>query len=347
MGTNRFKAFPKIQQFRNIISSVNRRIRYVGVNSETEEPIYNYNIQLPRLKFKATTKLHGSNAGLIKIGNNYHCQSRQNCLNYPHMDNAEFGLMIHNLGSDVINNMFDTISDCDNISIYGEICGANIQRGVGITGLERMFVIFAIKVECDDGDKSIWLDISPELFKPFNQYNIYHIGQFPNSTYEVEIDFNNPELASIEFEKLTLVVEKECPVAKYFGVNGGIGEGLVWTCKEEGWSSSDFWFKTKGDKHSVSKVKRVASVNPEKVKNVIEFIENVVTENRLEQAFIATKELHNNIDLSPKQTGDFIRWIINDIFSEESDTMAANGLTDKCVNSKIANKAKNWFFNKL
>ena len=121
---------------------------------------------------------------------------------------------------------------------------------------------------------------------------------------------------------------------------------MVWSCIEEGYyGSSGFWFKTKGTLHSVSKVKKVASVDAEKVKNVIEFVENTVTENRLEQAWQATRELHSGIELlTVKQTGDFIRWVIKDILDEEADTMAENDLSNKCIGGKVATKAKNWFF---
>ena len=344
MGTKRFKSFPKIGQFRNIIQAVASTTRYVGKDDDGE-PIFDHTIPLPKLKFKGTTKLHGSNAGLIKIGDDYHCQSRSNCLNYPHSDNMQFGLMVHNLGPDIVNSLFNAIApNAENLNVYGEICGANIQKGVGITGLDRMFVIFAAKEEIDE-ENANWLQVNPEVIKEFNQYGIYHIEQFPNSTYEVVVDFANPELASIEFEKLTLKIEAECPVAKHFGVESGTGEGLVWVCWDPGWWSSGYWFKTKGTLHSASKVKKVASVNPEKVASVIEFVNNTVTENRLEQGFQATLQLHNKIDmLTVKQTGDFIRWVMNDILSEESDTMAANGLTNKCIGGKVANKSKNWFF---
>jgi hypothetical protein len=32
------------------------------------------------------------------------------------------------------------------ITIYGEWCGGNIQKGVGITNLEKSFFIFGVKI---------------------------------------------------------------------------------------------------------------------------------------------------------------------------------------------------------
>ena len=42
--------------------------------------------------------------------------------------------------------------------------------------------------------------------------------------------------------------------------------------------------------------------------------------------------------------GDFIRWIVNDIISEEIDTMSSNGLEPKDVNKYISNKSREMFF---
>lgn len=39
----------------------------------------------------------------------------------------------------------------------------------------------------------------------------------------------------------------------------------------------------KGEKHSASKVKTLAAVDPERLVNITEFVEYAVTENRLEQ----------------------------------------------------------------
>jgi hypothetical protein len=103
-------------------------------------------------------------------------------------------------------------------------------------------------------------------------------------------------------------------------------------------------FVDEWQKHSVSKVKKVASVDPEKLANIEEFVNYAVTENRLEQGI---QEVFGDEELSMKKTGDYLKWIVNDIMSEETDTLEANGLVAKDVNKYISTKAREWFKKKI
>ena len=47
-----------------------------------------------------------------------------------------------------------------------------------------------------------------------------------------------------------------------------------------------------------------------------------------------------------KQLGNVIRWVINDVMSEEIDTMVANGIEPRDVNKHISNKVRNMFLEK-
>ena len=69
------------------------------------------------------------------------------------------------------------------------------------------------------------------------------------------------QLSQNKFIELVEEVEKECPVSKQFNVSG-IGEGIVWTTEYKG---ETYRFKTKGEKHSVSKVKTVVPIDIEKI----------------------------------------------------------------------------------
>jgi len=70
-----------------------------------------------------------------------------------------------------------------------------------------------------------------------------------------------------------------------------------------------------------------------------------LTENRLKQGLQYLKE--NGFEVHQKSTGDFLRWIVNDILKEESDTIEASGLEDKKIKALIAQKARQWFFNNI
>ena len=121
-----------------------------------------------------------------------------------------------------------------------------------------------------------------------------------------------------------------------------IGEGIVYKTDTE---RGTLRMKVKGEKHSSSKVKTLATVDTEKVNSIKEFAEYVVTESRLEQAIEKVfTSVNEQIDI--KKMGDFLRWITNDVIKEEMDTLKDNGLEPKEVTSAISNVARKWFLDK-
>ena len=121
-----------------------------------------------------------------------------------------------------------------------------------------------------------------------------------------------------------------------------VGEGIVFECFNDG---HRYIFKSKGLKHSVSHVTKLASVDTEAVENVNAFIEYAVTENRLLQGIDKMKEL--GLPIEPKTTGDYLRWVYNDVVKEEADTMIANGIDQKKIGSAISAKARIFWLNYL
>lgn len=329
--------YPHLEQFRNAIRAVSERVRYVG-KDENGKAIFNQNL-LPTLKYKGHVKLHGTNASIAKnvLTDETWYQSRERIIT-PVNDNAGFASFCYRNRS-VFDNIFSKIiinnSDCKcNVVIYGEWCGGNIQKGVAICELPKMFVIFGIKVGDD------WVELSPDYENADNL--IFCINRF--KTFDIEIDFNNPELSQNKLAAITEEVEACCPVGKYFGVEG-IGEGVVWSCIEEEYKGSSFMFKVKGEKHSASKVKKLANVDVEKVNTINELVDKIITPNRLNQA----KEylMANGYDFDVKNIGIFLKWISSDAIREELDTIVDSGLEPKEVAPKINIVAKKWFFDRL
>lgn len=318
------KKYPSIGQFRNVIKTVRTNHDYKG-KDEQGSPIYEHTEKYPTLKFKGTVKAHGTNGAIVKYADgSIKYQSRERELSLL-SDNAGFYLNISNINFD---NLFNAFEFKDYIAIYGEWCGGNIQKGVALNQLPKMFIIFGLKID------DVWVHTDYQD----NSNGIYNIEQFGN--YDIDIDFENPELIQNTLIDMTTQVEEECPIGKYFGVSG-IGEGIVFTCE----SNPDLKFKSKGEKHSSSKVKVLNSVDTEELENLKEFIDYAVTENRLQQG--KKFFLENGIELHQKNTGVFISWIVKDILKEESDTILKNKINLKKVNSAIAVKAKTWFFNNI
>jgi hypothetical protein len=332
--------FPEIEQFRNVIRNVTHQARFRGVD-ESGNSIYE-DCELPSLWFSGTVKLHGTNAGVsYNNSDGMWFQSRENIIT-PEQDNAGFARFASER-KEVLLAMLAEIADTYRIdtneltiTIFGEWCGGNIQKGVGICNLEKSFFIFGVKIAKpgDEDFKSYWVDFK-DVRSPEDR--IYNILDYP--TYSILINFNNPQLVQNDLGDITEKVEAECPVAKAFGFEG-VGEGVVWTAVYKGTTHR---FKVKGEKHSSSKVKTLASVDVEKLNGIQEFVDSVVTKSRFKQAIEKTFG-DNPIDI--KQMGDLIRWVVNDVKKEESDTMESNGLTEKDVNAKISQKVRTMFLKK-
>jgi hypothetical protein len=333
-------SYPKIAQFRNIVSTINREIEFTGLDEEGNA-MYDKSIKKPTLTFKGTVKLHGTNASVcFNSIDGFWIQSRQNIIT-PEKDNAGFAFFAEShkveLCSliDKIVNEHQIDTNIHTVSIYGEWAGKGVQKSVGISELDKAFYVFGVKISKpqDEEFNAYWLDSSNIKNTDCRIFNVEDY-----ETYSIDVDFNMPQLAQNKFAEITEQVEKECPISKAFGVDNGLGEGVVWSVEHKG---NTHRFKVKGDKHSVTKVKKLASVDVEKLKNIQEFVEYSVTENRFNQAI---ENVFGKDDLDVKRMGDFLRWIIKDITLEEMDTMVANSLEPKDVNKYISNKAREMFF---
>lgn len=328
--------FPSINQFRNVVSTVRHQAQYKGQDAEGN-PIMDRAAKAPTLTFEGTVKLHGTNAAIVFSPEGTTFQSRERVLTRE-ADNA--GFMAHmeqHLDTLQELNMYIAtmykVEDSATIILYGEWCGGNIQKGVAICGLPKMFVIFALKINDE------WKPLLPHLSDTFA--SIACVNKF--TSFYISINFEHPELAQKQLAALTEEVEACCPVGKALGVEG-VGEGIVWRCVSD--PSHKYWFKVKGEKHSASKVKTLAAVDIEQVTQINDFVAMAVTEARLEQG------LHNlvNEQLKPfamTSMGDFIRWVHADVLKEEADTLQASGIEYKKLGSPIALVAKRWFTAKL
>lgn len=305
--------YHSIEQFRNCIKEVRGLWK--------DQP-------LPTLTFTGSVKLHGTNAG-VELPEVIP-QSRNQVLT---KNNDSYGFYTFvNERKELFQQIYDSLGLDLPVVIYGEWAGKGIQTNVAISKLDRAFYIFGIKV-ITGKDTHYWLKDYDINYPNESIINVKAIQD-----YEITIDFNYPELSQNTLQEYTLQVEKECPVAKFFGVSG-IGEGIVWEhITKDGQMLS---FKVKGEKHSSSKVKVLANVDVEKVNSVKEFVDTVLTESRLQQAW---NELQNP---SIKDLGSFLKWINNDIVKEESDTLGASNLTIKGVGSTISKQAKQWYMNKI
>ena len=88
-------------------------------------------------------------------------------------------------------------------------------------------------------------------------------------------------------------------------------------------------------------MKTIAAVDTEKLGSILEFVDYSVTPNRVEQAI---QQVYGDEVLDNTKLGDFLRWIIKDIMTEEIDTFTDSKLEPKDVNKYISTRAREMFF---
>jgi hypothetical protein len=346
-------AYPSTPQYREVVGNINRTNNFVGLDSNGDA-IYNPSLPKPIIKFTGTVKLHGTSAAVLfnNIAGLW-VQSRSNIIT-PQSDNAGFAFFVESKRESFINlilkvkEKYNIDLDKNTIGIYSEWAGSNIQKGVGIANIPKSCFIYGIKIspiwESEEEQKetpAYWVDY---MGVRDIDNSIYNLLDF--KTYEIEINFNRPELSQNKIIEMTMEVERECPVAKVFGFDNTIGEGIVFSNIDK--SGTRIFFKSKGELHAgVSKVKTLKPVDDEKIQNCIDVAEKVTPAWRLEQILNETFDTLNGGTIDIKQMGTYIKAVINDVIKEEIGIISDSGLEIKDISKYLSTISRNFFLQRL
>jgi len=336
--------FPSIDSFRHAVASIKRAYEY-------------HRLPLPKLTYEGRVKLHGTNAGIhfdLKE-KTLTAQSRERVLSLE-SDNAGFARWVHENAAALLMefaHLGENAGEDQAFTVYGEWIGPSIQKNVALNQLsEKQFVVFTIAyddeiVEHEDGSTDC-------VFYPVNDIN--RNDDVPGLRYicevkpiVLEIDFNQPDSAVEQLEKLTQQYEDECPWGKLHGIEG-IGEGLVWSPYNAIALDAVVpldkqhraWFKTKGEKHgnkgTNNKVK--VAVTADKIEDFNALCAQILPDWRLEQGWSKLKETG---EPTRKETGDFLKWVVSDVYKEELDTVEASEFEWQVVAGELSKRARQWY----
>jgi len=330
-----------IEQYRNVVKHLIHSSQFKGMD-ENDEPIYDKLAPKPVVEFTGTVKLHGTNASIgINNDRNIWAQSKANIIT-PLKDNHGFAQFVESK-----KELFREITKCVAIPpnhilyIYGEWAGIGVQKGVAISEFEKAFYVFSAKMQVFDSS-GVVIDTQylPEvelkdLIKSDFENQIFNLYEFP--VFKVVIDCEQGHIAQNTLVSIVSEIEKECPVAKKFGVSG-IGEGLVFVGE---YKENRYTFKVKGEKHAgKSKIKKLRKADDSRINLINETVNKVLPVWRLDQFF--NEIVGDNIDR--KKLGDFIRALIADVVKEELDILTDAGLTVKDIGGQLSEQARNYFF---
>lgn len=324
-----FMKWPSIEGTHNIIKSLRLANSRAG-------------IPLPTVTYRGKIKLHGTNAGVRHEGGRIQAQSRKQDIT-PSRDNAGFAAWVAQ-ESGWFAAAFDILkaaTGSDDICIFGEWCGRSIMKGASITQIDRrVFAIFGI--QCGDT-----LYYHPDIIGEWLTAMPDDIYILPWATEPITLDYSDRADLKEKVDQINAKVEEveACDpwVKATFGVEG-TGEGLVYYPLGYGKRDevSDLMFKAKGVKHRVKASKKAATVDPEVLGNIRQFVDYFLPEPRLEQG--VAEACGGTID--PKQTGNFLRWIQGDVKKESVVELDESGLTWKQVSKPLMTRAREWYMGK-
>jgi len=344
MENKKLIKMPSISQFRNVVAQVNKDAEYNNTKPEI-------------IEFTGTIKTHGTNASVcLNDREDFWAQSKGNIIT-PEKDNAAFAFFAHQREDHFrkhLNVLLIGLRTSE-VCLYGEWIGRGIQKGVGVSEMDKTFIPFGIKYRVEDtivdGVKTPnyeWVKNDDlHILEIFNTQDERIRSVYDFLTFRVSIDFNDPDDIKNKMDymiQLTGKIKTKCPVAGYYGIDG-IGEGIVWVSADHNHS-----FKVKGEKHSKSRVKTLkpkTESDLQRDKDIIEFANYACPAWRLEQMYQETFDTLNGGKGSVKGTGDFLRNLHKDIMKEEQDEMAKRSLEPKDVNSTISKLARTWFMEEL
>lgn len=321
------KAYRDISLLHHLFKRVKGMADYHGVSPA----------EIGAVEFTGTVKLHGTNAGIrIQPGKAPVAQSRIREISVL-SDNHGFAFFVSSLPQTLLDEMYAKLNPAGTgeLTVFGEWCGGSVQGGVGLAKAPKHFVIFSAHVDDE------YVPLNYEFSA--NEFGVYNVGQIPR--YSVTIDFGADDQSGLEqyLSELTEAIEKQCPWSyQIFGIEEGIGEGVVWFRTTE--PSNTFWFfKTKGEKHSVRKNKNrtLVAVDAEKVASIQECVDIMLTENRMLQMVEREQLVYD-----PRNIGKFLQAVCTDCAKEELDVVIDSGLEWKDVAKVIQFRARNWFLAK-
>jgi RNA ligase len=332
-------SFPKIRQYYQVIRDLKMSYSYVG-RDENDEPIYKEPDVWPVIKFKGNTKLHGSFGAIVFSPNGeFYCQSKERIVDEI-SDNAGFAHWVNKEGFKIWDNlkhiMVSSHSDVIHMILTGEWCGGNVHKGVALNQLSKRFVVFGLKVVYED-ETHEWLDSSKILNEDINVFNISRCD-----SYEINVDLNRPDKAITQMNAWVDEIDKECPWCKTFGISD-TGEGIVFSrFGDYGFSNS---YKVKGENHSKSKIRKLPTVDVQKMDNLQQAVDIHCHEDRMEQIyeFVVLTEA----DKTPTNIKNFVCKLIDDCWTEEGDSIRASDITRKEFGAAVSKKGAKWFQNKL
>jgi hypothetical protein len=271
-----FKPWPKIPSFKNWLKE--------NDISELSQPIF------------CSVKIHGTNAAIGIDGQKVWAQSRSQIIT-PVNDNHGFATWLKG-HEEWLLERYRERGLVGDILIFGEFAGKGIQKGVGVSEMEKFFYIFP--------DKNFIGRLFVNSEKRFFEHLIVKAGL---STDESRLTTMKDKL-----DQLVQKIDSCCPFYETMTSKQGIGEGIVVYNQK-----NVPLFKVKGESHTIknSSTPRVP-IDPQlEIETQLQV--KFGTAERLTQVYQSLTGGDGILDL--QDIPRYIRAVIVDIESEEGELL--------------------------
>jgi len=298
--------------------------------------------------FRGTVKIHGANITLVfrDCDNlaDVTIQSRNKILSLAPGDGedngaGEFltGIPFDRLAQSVFGT---TKAKFKTLIIAGEFSGKDVHKGVGISKLERFFMVFNVCID------DLWRDMGRLSEVALPEYRVFNIMNYKTFKVTINLDVDTTA-AERQMMEYTQEVATACPVAKALG-GSGPGEGIVWTMLVpiRHHRARILGFKTKSQDFLATayapRARATTAPKTQEPKSIAdEFVNYAVGQRRLEQGIEYMVEM--GIPLKAENIKSFTRWVTNDTLREEAEQMKAVKAHPTLICVKIGNLAGDWF----
>jgi len=311
----------------------------------------------PEIIYKGKIKLHGNNGGVsIKEDADgsfvVQAQSRNRVLSVT--DDlggfAKWATQHQEAFIHVRRELKKAFPDTKQTMVFGEWCGMGIQSNVALCGIKKkIFAVFSIMI---DGGIIFDPTLIASFFPATLPENLHIIPWMISEECGEQIVLNYDDVAQLESQlpQINTLVRRidtlDPWVREIFQVDGP-GEGVVWypvSLVQDKWlTNEDFSrlaFKTKGEKHAVVKQAKPAQIKPEVSAGVPEFVDMFVTQGRGEQGI---GKVCGDGKPTKAHTGQFCKWMTDDVKKESATELEASNLTWKQVEKEVGAAARKWF----
>ena len=311
--------WPKIYAFHQVKKTLEAREEWALTGGES--------FKMPTVTYRAKVKLDGTNAAIrVRADGTWTAQSRSRDI-VPGDDNYGFAKWAE--GRD-FGRLANRAGD---VVLYGEWCGKGIQKRTAVATLDPMWCVFGMRLPRDGG-----LVASPDMLADVVPVGVHVLPWWGPA---VEINFDDDAQTDIGLAIVNSLVEEveRCDpwVRSQFMVEG-MGEGLVFYPWFDFLAEKDveLMLKAKGEKHTQV---RPAKREPVASETLVAFVAQFVTEARCEQAL--QEGCAGVAEMS--QTGNFLKWINQDILAESETELEASAMKWKDVQSAVTRTAKQWW----